>query len=683
MKSWLSRLVGCAFLVGLAFGHGCGGSDTPKPGATCVLNSECNNPLSCTYGRCHVICVDSRDCKDGGRCVKSMEGGTVCLLPEEDKCTLDSDCKIPLVCGRDLKCRNQCKEDRDCPTRTQKCATPDNKCAEPNELTEAGGLKDPTGPAATGGAGGGSRGGAGGGAAGGSGGAIMTGSPDAGRDLAAAGGAGGGAPTDGPVAPAGDAPRMVPDATAPVEGITATPAIVKQGDTSVKIVVVGKNLGSPGDFQLEDLRVTLENGGSDTTFTLSVTVPHGAKIGAKALSFTTLGGSYKKDAAVTVSAITSGPMGNDTTGRGSSDSPYRTFKKGISVAAAGDTVQLLDGDYRMADGETWMVPIPEKVTVQGQTAAGTKLIGPGETGAATYVDGLLFAGDGGAKDLTVVSFQYNINVGKPNQTVTLDNVKSLRARYYGLYVTPQALNAKVTITGKDTEFASHASSAVYFYGPAGTLTITTVGDFSTTSYPTIAIGGSKSVVTLSGLTILASPNSYGAINASVDTTLKIDKANIKDSLNLTGTASTFEITNSTISVAPAVSVAVTFGGGKLTIKDSLIEGATTGVSQSGANVEAVLRGTTIKTYKYYGYRISSGKLDLGNMTEKGNNKFEGPDTGAHGLYDQRGAAVNTITSSATTYNGLAPPAGKVTGRVDVAGKYYISTVGNVIEFFDL
>lgn len=115
---------------------GCGSrNDTPTPGSACLLNSDCHNPLACSFGRCHTACREARDCPAGQRCVRAREGN-VCQLPEEKSCAA-SACPTSLVCAADLQCRNRCTEDADCPT-AQRCVG--NVCAEPVELTPSGQL---------------------------------------------------------------------------------------------------------------------------------------------------------------------------------------------------------------------------------------------------------------------------------------------------------------------------------------------------------------------------------------------------------------------------------------------------------------------------------------------------------------------------------------------------------------
>ena len=113
---------------------GCG-SKSPPIGVTCVRNTDCQNPLSCTFGKCHETCREARDCPDGHRCI-AVAGAGVCQL--EGKCAYLSECPEPLVCALDRQCRSQCREDKDCATPTQKCLRPDNVCAEPAEIDPSG-----------------------------------------------------------------------------------------------------------------------------------------------------------------------------------------------------------------------------------------------------------------------------------------------------------------------------------------------------------------------------------------------------------------------------------------------------------------------------------------------------------------------------------------------------------------
>jgi hypothetical protein len=129
---------------------GCGSSSKPPVGKVCTLNSECNNPLSCTFGKCHNACVETRDCPAGQRCLK-VPGGNVCQLDEEKHCPSTGMCQQPLICAIDLLCHNNCTTMADCPGQ-QVCAS--GACAESWEVGSDGKLMAPSDGGA-GGAGGG------------------------------------------------------------------------------------------------------------------------------------------------------------------------------------------------------------------------------------------------------------------------------------------------------------------------------------------------------------------------------------------------------------------------------------------------------------------------------------------------------------------------------------------------
>ncbi len=124
-------------LIGALFALSCGDKAKPKPGATCLLNSDCNDPLSCTFSRCHTTCMATRDCPAGQRCVK-VAGGNICQLAEEKMCPPSKTCMDPLICAADVQCRGKCLNAGDCPTG-QVCAA-GGACAEPGEVTADGKL---------------------------------------------------------------------------------------------------------------------------------------------------------------------------------------------------------------------------------------------------------------------------------------------------------------------------------------------------------------------------------------------------------------------------------------------------------------------------------------------------------------------------------------------------------------
>ena len=70
------------------------------------INTDCTDPLVCTFEHCHEACAQSRDCTGGERCIL-VSGVGVCELPTESSCASGS-CAAPLVCGPDMQCRVGC-----------------------------------------------------------------------------------------------------------------------------------------------------------------------------------------------------------------------------------------------------------------------------------------------------------------------------------------------------------------------------------------------------------------------------------------------------------------------------------------------------------------------------------------------------------------------------------------------
>jgi hypothetical protein len=142
------RLFG--LVLGTALLLACSGGTNPPPGKACFMNSECQNPLVCTFGKCHAACAEARDCPTAQLCVKGPTGN-VCQLPAESHCTTGAECAAPLVCGPDGTCRSDCSADSRCPTPSQRCLS-ELVCAEPEELDSSGNQLKNARPAADAGA---------------------------------------------------------------------------------------------------------------------------------------------------------------------------------------------------------------------------------------------------------------------------------------------------------------------------------------------------------------------------------------------------------------------------------------------------------------------------------------------------------------------------------------------------
>ena len=101
-------------------------------------------------------------------------GPKVCVF---ESCVMNSDCVDPLICGRDLRCRQACATNRDCPGDDQLCVIGNDQgqkvCAKPQDIGDnlqlAAGDAGLPGNGGAGGASGASGIGGGGGASGGGG----------------------------------------------------------------------------------------------------------------------------------------------------------------------------------------------------------------------------------------------------------------------------------------------------------------------------------------------------------------------------------------------------------------------------------------------------------------------------------------------------------------------------------
>ena len=71
LASWL-RLLGL-MIVSAWLAAGCSGPSKIDVGGTCVMNSDCNQGLVCTWGKCHTACHTSADCPVGESCITASD----------------------------------------------------------------------------------------------------------------------------------------------------------------------------------------------------------------------------------------------------------------------------------------------------------------------------------------------------------------------------------------------------------------------------------------------------------------------------------------------------------------------------------------------------------------------------------------------------------------------------------
>ena len=136
---------------------GCSGANRIDVGGACVLNSDCNQGLVCTWGKCHVACHASADCQPGQSCITVSAQSTMCESPTA--CVYNSDCPTGLMCAVDQQCRTQCQTNVDCTsgqicTSTKTCAELSQVDSNNNLLLPDGGVTGSGGVSGAGGAGG-------------------------------------------------------------------------------------------------------------------------------------------------------------------------------------------------------------------------------------------------------------------------------------------------------------------------------------------------------------------------------------------------------------------------------------------------------------------------------------------------------------------------------------------------
>jgi hypothetical protein len=463
-----------------------------------------------------------------------------------------------------------------------------------------------------------------------------------------------------------------------VDGTTVSPSpTLRQGQDGVSIVFVrtaGGLAGATG-FDLGGLVVTRQPQSTDTRLVLAVSVPHGVALGARVLTFSDASGTVSVPDVVSVGAITSDPAGADTN-LGTADAPFRTLSRAVAVAGPGDTIQLHDGTYDAAAGETWGYTAPAQLIINGQSTTGTVLDGGGSMGTT----GLLAPAGLTLATLTMSAFDTGV-AATGTGTLKLDQVAMSGALTAA--VSASAASVEVTIVGGSL---SSAQDTILL----GDSCASCVLDVTGTSLDGSSMGGHTVEVTpaASGtrVTLQQVDVKGDIVVADSSASLSLSGATIKEigteargTINFSGNE--LDVTSSTITLN-ADNFGINFGGKTLTMNGSTIEGGHYGIYQLSGNVK--LRGMKIRDYVFMGYYLAQGDLDLGTATDAGGNAFSTTTAGdlVFGLYVD--GVTRPVTSSDTTFNGVDPPAGTQTAGPDemiiVPGEYFINN-GKSISFF--
>lgn len=184
---------------------------------------------------------------------------------------------------------------------------------------------------------------------------------------------------------AGSGPGM--DAPAPDAPTLSAVAIVGYGGSrhvrmgaEARLLISGVNLAG-GTVTVADLPAKVVDTSSDTMLVVDLVLPHGDVPGDRSLEVSTPRGKARMDGALHVTAITASPSGDDGTGRGTDDAPFRTATHAAAVSDYLDSIELRDGEY--AAGETWPVQLKLGVQLAGASRSRTVLRVDGQFGVQT------------------------------------------------------------------------------------------------------------------------------------------------------------------------------------------------------------------------------------------------------------------------------------------------------------
>jgi hypothetical protein len=456
--------------------------------------------------------------------------------------------------------------------------------------------------------------------------------------------------------------------------VSPYPAL-RQGQDGIVLTMTraAGGLAGASALALGDLVVERRADSTDARLVLAVSVPHGAALGPRALTFTDARGPATVADVVEVGTITSAPGGRDTD-LGTAAAPFRTVGQAVRVAGAGDTIQLEDGTYDAAGGETWDYALPENLTIEGQSMAATVLKGPGGGGAQT---GFAAAPGLVAKNLSLESFDVGVSLSRSG-AVTLENV-SLRGH--------ETAAVRIDAAGSTITLRGGALGAVHDGLVLGDHCVACVVDLDGTTLSADASDGHALAIAAA-----ATGSKTGLRGAVVDGAVLVADAAatltiVSSAIHQTATTSavnfaggTLDMRDSTLTNTASV-IGINFQSGTLTLSGDTITGGSYCVYQLSGR--STVRGTKLRDYGFIGYYLAKGDLDLGTQTEAGNNEFASQATGpaVFGLYVDD--ITSPVTCSGTTFNGVLPPPGTRTAGADPIaepGEYFINN-GKTMSFW--
>lgn len=488
--------------------------------------------------------------------------------------------------------------------------------------------------------------------------------------------------------------------TVSLEGLGGSKQL-RQGQNNAVLRVLGTGLLSVTDvtFSPPIAWETLEN--TDTLLRLKVSVPHGASPGPVQLSLKTAGGSDSADNAVVISYITAAETGDDTSGNGTTNLPFRSLTKAVSVATGKDEIHLLSGNFSPASGEAF------PIDVSGLTIIGISNDKSVINGASGDHDCLIVSSAGVTtlRDLWVRSCNTGIRL---EQGISqLLGIRSSDHKHNGLI----AVNdAQVGI--QDGLFSANGASGIVAFG-SPKLTIN--GNGNTKIYDNGVYG--ISLITHAGLSAnhlhvygnsqglrMIGPGTRATLETSwiynntldgiivansqelslTDVTVELNK---RHGLNITG-ESDLSLVNSKIRNNDADGINVNVSAGTtaiLTINNSVISfNGESGIEYRSANTASKLfmTNSVVENNSTHGLYLAGkpATIQLGFL-KPGNNLFR--DNGTTSLTDARDANSGTIYAVGTGFmiaGASINESGVKHGPQSTPPLWGITHAGNAINF---
>jgi len=511
-------------------------------------------------------------------------------------------------------------------------------------------------------------------------------------------------------------------------------AQVRQGVGPISIVVTGKGLHYVESAWLEDIPVTVRTGVPDGGVTVDAVIPHGTMPGDRDLTLNLKDNRpiLTQARVVEVTTIRATPQGDDMTGRGTPEHPYRSLTRALSLSATGDEVELGAGTYDLVAGERWpagsgssyMNPnVPDGVLVKGAGSAVTALDG---TGLLVNAAGLVFIGGGSVEGMTLRNLHRGLVVQRGlvnatdvtvtgctggegvaaygSATVRLTSV-GVTGCLSGVHTLGSSLlnvtNSNFTGNGVGLEMDESSRGVIQASGCSGNtgagVVVATRGDV-TLDGMTVDQNGQAGVASSSGVYVTSTPNQLrlrgGTISRNrgaglymlggiLDFATTTVTNNRLDGVTLDG-ASQARLDRAQVTVNDGDGVRVTNAA-----STSLEVVASTVRSNKGSGITvfagtASVRSSNVDSNGVHGVRVlGQGGLSLpwDPVLDAQASVISVAQPTNWCLSDERAiSALSAVSVVHASLQGTITPSGLVAGPVDAAPRYRIVNPGNQISF---